>query len=187
MTTQDDHRSADLADHDATASQPATDETTGSHAASPAAPGSQEGRESTTADGDGQPLQPAPHEGSGTAAATDRGAATAEPAGEAQGSAASPGANQATGSSQGQLVSPEAAMDFKARWEAIQQGFVDDPRSAVSDADTLVSDVLQQLSNGFDEQHRQLEGQWSDGEPDTEGLRSALQRYRDFFDRLLTI
>jgi hypothetical protein len=78
-------------------------------------------------------------------------------------------------------------MDFKARWEAIQQGFVDDPRSSVSDADSLVSDVLQQLSNGFDEQHRQLEGQWSNGEPDTEDLRSALQRYRDFFDRLLTI
>ena len=78
-------------------------------------------------------------------------------------------------------------MDFKTRWEAIQQGFVDDPRSAVSNADTLVSDVLKQLSDGFDEQHRQLEGQWNNGEPDTERLRSALQRYRDFFDRLLTI
>ena len=25
-------------------------------------------------------------------------------------------------------------MDYTARWEAIQQGFVDDPRSAVTDA-----------------------------------------------------
>ena len=48
--------------------------------------------------------------------------------------------------------------------------------AAVSDADSLVSDVLQHLSNGFDEQHRQLEAQWNDGEPDTEGLRSARQR-----------
>jgi hypothetical protein len=87
----------------------------------------------------------------------------------------------------GQLVSPEAVMDFKTRWEAIQQGFVDDPRSAVSDADSLVSDVLQKLSSSFEQQHRQLEAQWSDGEPDTEELRSAFQRYRDFFDRLLTI
>ncbi len=78
-------------------------------------------------------------------------------------------------------------MDFKTRWEAIQQGFVDDPRSAVSDADSLVSDVLQKLSSGFEQQHGQLEAQWSDGEPDTEELRSAFQRYRDFFDRLLTI
>lgn len=97
------------------------------------------------------------------------------------------GETQERDASQEQLVSRESAMDFKTRWEAIQQGFVDDPRSAVSDADSLVSDVLQQLSKGFDEQHSQLEAQWNDGEPDTEGLRSALQRYRDFFDRLLTI
>lgn len=85
------------------------------------------------------------------------------------------------------LVPQDAVMDFKARWEAIQQGFVDDPRSAVSDADALVDEVLQKLSTTFEEQHRQLEAQWSDGEPDTEELRAALQRYRDFFDRLLTI
>jgi hypothetical protein len=86
-----------------------------------------------------------------------------------------------------QLVPREDVMDFKARWEAIQLGFVDDPRSAVSDADTLVGDVLQKVSAAFDEQHGRLEAQGSDGEPDTEDLRSALQRYRDFFDRLLTI
>jgi hypothetical protein len=85
------------------------------------------------------------------------------------------------------LVAPAEAVDFKARWDVIQQGFVDDPRSAVTDADKLVSDVLERLSATFDEQHRTLEGQWSDGEPDTEALRSALQRYRAFFERLLTI
>jgi hypothetical protein len=95
--------------------------------------------------------------------------------------------DEKTATAEEQLVSQEAAMDFKARWEAIQQGFVDDPRSAVSDADSLVSDVLQKLSSSFEEQHRQLESQWSDGEPDTEELRSAFQRYRDFFDRLLAI
>jgi hypothetical protein len=85
------------------------------------------------------------------------------------------------------LMPQEAVMDFKARWEAIQQGFVDDPRSAVTDADGLVGDVLQKLSTTFEEQHRELEARWTGGEPDTEDLRSALQRYRDFFDRLLTI
>jgi hypothetical protein len=92
-----------------------------------------------------------------------------------------------TTTGQEQLVPQSAVMDFKARWEAIQQGFVDDPRSAVTDADKLVGDVLQKLSATFEEQHRELEGQWSDGEPSTEDLRSALQRYRAFFDRLLTI
>ncbi|WP_020393350.1 hypothetical protein [Kribbella catacumbae] len=85
------------------------------------------------------------------------------------------------------LVAADQAVDFKARWDVIQQNFVDDPRTAVTDADKLVSDVLERLSATFDEQHRDLEGQWSDGEPDTEDLRSALQRYRAFFERLLTI
>ena len=85
------------------------------------------------------------------------------------------------------LVPTTEGVDFKARWDVIQQGFVDDPRTAVTDADRLVGDVLDRLSTTFDEQHRTLEGQWSNGEPDTEALRSALQRYRAFFERLLTI
>jgi len=85
------------------------------------------------------------------------------------------------------LVPTTEGVDFKARWDVIQQGFVDDPRTAVTDADKLVGDVLDRLSTTFDEQHRTLEGQWSNGEPDTEDLRSALQRYRAFFERLLTI
>jgi hypothetical protein len=85
------------------------------------------------------------------------------------------------------LVPGEAAVDFKARWVVIQQAFVDDPRTAVTDADRLVGDVLQRLSTTFDEQHSGLERQWNDGEPSTEDLRSALQRYRAFFERLLTL
>jgi hypothetical protein len=78
-------------------------------------------------------------------------------------------------------------VDFKARWDVIQQGFVDDPRSSVTDADKLVGDVLQRLSATFDQQHHSLEGQWADGEPSTEDLRGALQRYRAFFDRLVSL
>ena len=78
-------------------------------------------------------------------------------------------------------------MDFKARWDVIQQGFVDDPRNSVTDADKLVGDVLQRLSTSFDQQHQGLESQWANGEPSTEDLRAALQRYRAFFERLLTL
>jgi hypothetical protein len=85
------------------------------------------------------------------------------------------------------LIPGDAAMDYTARWEAIQQGFVDDPRSAVTDADTLVGEVLKKLASTFDDQHKGLESQWSDGEPSTEDLRSALRRYRDFFERLLRL
>ncbi|MEU0091860.1 hypothetical protein [Kribbella sp. NPDC006257] len=85
------------------------------------------------------------------------------------------------------LVPDDMVVDFKARWDVIQQGFVDDPRNAVTDADKLVGDVLERLSSTFAQQHQSLEGQWSDGEPSTEDLRGALQRYRAFFDRLLTL
>jgi hypothetical protein len=85
------------------------------------------------------------------------------------------------------LVPTETAVDFKARWDVIQQGFVDDPRNSVTDADKLVGDVLQRLSTSFDQQHQGLESQWANGEPSTEDLRAALQRYRAFFERLLTL
>lgn len=60
-------------------------------------------------------------------------------------------------------------------------------RAAVTDADKLVGDVLERLSNTFEEQRRELEAQWADGQPSTEELRTALQRYRTFFERLLQI
>jgi hypothetical protein len=82
-------------------------------------------------------------------------------------------------------VPHDAVVDFRSQWVVIQQGFVDDPRSAVKDADSLVGDVLEKLRATFEEQRRHLEGQWSDGETDTEELRLTLRRYRDFLDRLL--
>jgi hypothetical protein len=185
MTTQGNQPSAGLADEAGT--PPATGQAAASPSPSHAAPVGDEGREPTTAAEERQGSTSIPDEDPGTTTTTDHRHEMTESTGESQERVMATGEGQATGPSQEQLVSREAAMDFKTRWEAIQQGFVDDPRSAVSDADSLVSDVLKQLSDGFDEQHRQLEAQWSDGEPDTEGLRSALQRYRDFFDRLLTI
>ena len=85
------------------------------------------------------------------------------------------------------LVPQDAAVDFKTRWEVIQGSFVDDPRNAVTEADKLVDDVLKRLSESFEHQHQDLEKQWSDGEPETEDLRTALQKYRAFFQRLLAL
>jgi hypothetical protein len=96
-------------------------------------------------------------------------------------------ATETTVDDEAPLVPHETAVDYTTRWEAIQQGFVDDPRSAVTDADALVGDVLQNLAATFETQHKELEGQWSEGEPSTEDLRSALRRYRDFFERLLRL
>ncbi|MFI7068294.1 hypothetical protein ACIBL3_45425, partial [Kribbella sp. NPDC050124] len=85
------------------------------------------------------------------------------------------------------LLAEDRVVDFRTRWEVIQQGFVDDPRQSVSEADRLVDEVLKRLSMSFEEQHQGLEKQWSDGEPSTEDLRAALQKYRAFFQRLLAM
>jgi hypothetical protein len=77
---------------------------------------------------------------------------------------------------------------LRMRWNGVQAGFVDDPRDCVQKADALVSDVVQQLINGFTEARSRLEQQWSRGEEaSTEDLRVALKRYREFFDRLLAV
>ncbi|HUZ70109.1 MAG TPA: hypothetical protein VMU65_10385 [Candidatus Saccharimonadales bacterium] len=76
--------------------------------------------------------------------------------------------------------------DFMARWTAIQTTFVDEPRMAVEQADTLVAEVVRELARVFAAERGRLEGAWSRGtDVSTEDLRQALQRYRDFFHLLL--
>ena len=78
--------------------------------------------------------------------------------------------------------------DFHSRWTDVQSAFVDDPRDCVQKADGLVADVVDRLTSGFAQARSGLEEQWSRGEQvSTEDLRIALQRYRDFFDRLLAV
>ena len=77
---------------------------------------------------------------------------------------------------------------LRAQWTEIQAGFVDEPRSAVKSADTLVGDVLKSLSETFANERSRLEGQWDrEGDVTTEDFRVALRRYRAFFDRLLSL
>lgn len=86
------------------------------------------------------------------------------------------------------LFSPDATSDFQKRWDAVQIAFVDDPRQAVQRADELVAQVMKSLAQTFSNERAKLEGQLSanDG-TSTENLRVALQRYRSFFQRLLSL
>ena len=78
--------------------------------------------------------------------------------------------------------------EFNSRWSEIQTGFVDEPRRAVQQADALVSDVISRIADSFGRERAQLEQQWDRGDNvSTEDLRVALQRYRSFFSRLLTL
>jgi len=86
------------------------------------------------------------------------------------------------------LFHDEEGRGFHTRWDAIQTGFVDQPRAAVEQADALVVEMLKRLTDGFGNERAKLESQWSRGqEASTEDLRIALKRYRSFFERLLSI
>ena len=86
------------------------------------------------------------------------------------------------------LFVDDEAGRFRTRWTDVQAAFVDSPRSAVERADALVAETMQRLAEMFADERTRLEKQWDRGDNvTTEDLRVALQRYRAFFDRLLTV
>lgn len=85
------------------------------------------------------------------------------------------------------LFPDSEAADFRRRWIEVQTSFVDEPRRAVQQADELVAGVMKLLAETFAREREGLEHQWDRGENvTTEDLRIAMQRYRSFFDRLLS-
>jgi hypothetical protein len=98
------------------------------------------------------------------------------------------GMDQSSAERNAALFPGTEAETFHSRWSDIQAGFVDEPRRAVEQADSLVAEVMQRLAQVFADERGRLEGQWDRGEDtDTEALRQALRRYRSFFDRLLAL
>jgi hypothetical protein len=78
--------------------------------------------------------------------------------------------------------------DFRRQWQDVQASFVDDPRTAVRNADELVASLMTRLARIFADERGKLEHDWDKGEDvSTEDLRVALRRYRSFFDRLLSV
>jgi hypothetical protein len=85
-------------------------------------------------------------------------------------------------------IQNDAKAEMNTRWQEVQTEFVDDPRKSVAHAHQLVSDAVQRIVDTFTDERNQLERQWSEGEDvSTEDLRVCLQRYREFFTRLLPI
>ena len=93
------------------------------------------------------------------------------------------------------LFQAQEANDFRASWDTVQSGFVDDPQQAVHQADALVARVMNTLAESFAHERAKLESpllsqldQGDQGEhASTENLRVALRRYRSFFQRLLSL
>jgi len=87
-----------------------------------------------------------------------------------------------------QLFPEDLASGFRARWDEVQIGFVDDPGKAVREADELVAEVMKRLADSFATARSSVESEISQaGNASTESMRVALQRYRSFFQRLLSL
>lgn len=96
---------------------------------------------------------------------------------------------------------------FSGRWHALQSRFVDDPKEAVTEADALVSTVMQvrgypvadfdQRADDISVDHPQVVANYRSaheialrvgtGESRTEDLRTAMLHYRSLFDELVQI
>lgn len=104
-----------------------------------------------------------------------------------------------------QPLAGQEAQRFRMEWDRVQARFVDNPRTAVSEADLLVRDVMTRRGypmGDFEaraadlsvdhphvvENYRAAHGialRDAQGEADTEALRQAFVHYRALFDELL--
>ena len=86
------------------------------------------------------------------------------------------------------LWDPSDVASLRERWREIQLQFVDDPEAAASGAAALVDEAARSLVSAVESRRAALAGPTTDdSEPETERLRLALQRYRDFLDRVLQV
>jgi len=85
------------------------------------------------------------------------------------------------------LLNREESELLRMRWNEIQSKFVDEPRTAVQQADELVSEVIKKIIQVIANERSLLESQWNQGNDlSTEDLRKSLQHYRSFFNRLVS-
>ena len=102
-------------------------------------------------------------------------------------------------------ISAEDRQNFSVRWREVQARFVDDPRGAVTVADSLVTEVMQARGypiGEFDQRAADLSVDYptivdnyragheiamrhSEGKATTEDLRQAMMHYRVLFEELL--
>jgi hypothetical protein len=102
-------------------------------------------------------------------------------------------------------LSREQAEQFTTSWRAVHSRFVDDPRSAVVDADRLIDDVMRARGYPVDDEAHRLDDlsvehaavvshyglgrniieRHHRGEASTEDLRQAMIHFRALFDELV--
>jgi hypothetical protein len=81
----------------------------------------------------------------------------------------------------------DSVEQLRSRWREIQLMFVDDPRAAAEAAEALIGEAVQQLSSALSARRDDLSMWRGEGGGDTERLRIAVRRYRDFLDGIFGV
>ncbi|UNO44205.1 hypothetical protein KGS77_25785 [Streptomyces sp. MST-110588] len=86
------------------------------------------------------------------------------------------------------MLPPSEYDKLTRRLEQAVVAFVDRPRQAVEEADTVYEELAALLPEALAARRRALRTSWETHESgETEALRIALRRYRDLTTRLLTL
>ncbi|MFE7760979.1 hypothetical protein [Streptomyces sp. NPDC057438] len=109
--------------------------------------------------------------------------------GEDSGRGAAPGGSHSAGSS---LLPHDENDKLTTRLQHAVGGFVDEPRSAVEEADQVLEEVTARFTDAMTRRRRTLRTSWETpagdrGSTDTEQLRLALRDYRELTERLLRL
>jgi hypothetical protein len=73
--------------------------------------------------------------------------------------------------------------EFRRRWAELLAGFVDDPRASAEQADGLIGELVERVSQRRQELHDALDREDDGGE--TEAMRQAIKRYRAIYRALV--
>lgn len=83
------------------------------------------------------------------------------------------------------LLANDDRTNLRQRWIQVEEGFVDDPASAVDRADDLIDDVIDRLRGALADQRTDLRSRWETlDDATTEQLRTALHHYEQLFTQL---
>ncbi|WP_329443271.1 hypothetical protein [Streptomyces canus] len=131
----------------------------------------------------------APGLGRGTERGRDAGSDTVGGVGTGVGGSSSPESHEA------RLLPHEETDKLSTRLQHAVAGFVDEPRSAVEEADHVLEEVAARFTEAVTQRRRTLRNSWQAGgggrddkavgAGDTEQLRLALRDYRELTERLL--
>jgi hypothetical protein len=81
----------------------------------------------------------------------------------------------------------DQAQHIRDRWRDLQVLFIDEPDEAVAGARSLVTEAVRTLSDRLLAEQEEFDPRRDSDRPDTEALRIAMRRYREFLDRVLSL